>query len=51
MALIDAIANSIDVPLWRLFGGFSNSISSAVTVKSPPHYDLFIFIFMSNIRF
>ncbi|XP_021888292.1 L-Ala-D/L-amino acid epimerase-like [Carica papaya] len=34
MALIDAIANSIDVPLWRLFGGFSNSISSAVTISA-----------------
>lgn len=32
MALIDAVANSIDVPLWRLFGGVSNSLTTAVTV-------------------
>ncbi|KAH7533934.1 L-Ala-D/L-amino acid epimerase isoform X1 [Ziziphus jujuba] len=38
MALIDAVANSIDVPLWRLFGGVSNSLTTAVTVPyvSPP---------------
>ena len=34
MALIDAVANSIDVPLWRLFGGVSNTLSTAATVKS-----------------
>lgn len=33
MALIDAVANSIDVPLWRLFGGVSNSLTTAITVK------------------
>lgn len=33
MALIDAVANSIDVPLWRLFGGVSKSLTTAVTVK------------------
>lgn len=37
MALIDAVANSIDVPLWRLFGGVSNSLTTAVTIpiRSP----------------
>ncbi|KAF3444302.1 hypothetical protein FNV43_RR13992 [Rhamnella rubrinervis] len=34
MALIDAVANSIDVPLWRLFGGVSNSLTTAVTVPT-----------------
>ncbi|EXC20524.1 L-Ala-D/L-Glu epimerase [Morus notabilis] len=32
MALIDAVANSIDVPLWRLFGGVSNSLTTAITI-------------------
>ncbi|KAK1570880.1 hypothetical protein Q3G72_008516 [Acer saccharum] len=34
MALIDAVANSIAVPLWRLFGGVSNSLSTAITIPS-----------------
>ncbi|KAL5743364.1 hypothetical protein ACOSP7_026212 [Xanthoceras sorbifolium] len=34
MALIDAVANSIDVPLWRLFGGVSNSLSTAITIPA-----------------
>ncbi|KAL4363188.1 hypothetical protein GQ457_04G023250 [Hibiscus cannabinus] len=34
MALIDAVANSIDVPLWRLFGGVSNSLTSAATIPT-----------------
>lgn len=34
MALIDAVANSIDVPLWRLFGGASNSLSTAITIPA-----------------
>jgi L-alanine-DL-glutamate epimerase-like enolase superfamily enzyme len=33
MALIDAVANSIRVPLWRLFGGASNTIITDITVK------------------
>lgn len=33
MALIDAVANSIDVPLWRLFGGVSNSLTTSITVR------------------
>lgn len=33
MALIDAVTNSIGVPLWRLFGGVSNNLTTAVTVK------------------
>ncbi|XP_047972493.1 L-Ala-D/L-amino acid epimerase-like [Salvia hispanica] len=32
MALIDAVANSIGVPLWRLFGGFSNAITTDITI-------------------
>ncbi|KAH6820705.1 cytochrome P450 [Perilla frutescens var. hirtella] len=32
MALIDAVANSIGVPLWRLFGGFSNVITTDITI-------------------
>ncbi|KAK4838597.1 hypothetical protein QYF36_014966 [Acer negundo] len=34
MALVDAVANSIDVPLWRLFGGVSNSLSTAITIPA-----------------
>ncbi|GMI66155.1 cytochrome P450, family 77, subfamily A, polypeptide 5 pseudogene [Hibiscus trionum] len=33
-ALIDAVANNIDVPLWRLFGGVSNSLSTAATIPT-----------------
>ncbi|XP_059303394.1 L-Ala-D/L-amino acid epimerase isoform X1 [Lycium ferocissimum] len=32
MALIDAAANSTGIPLWRLFGGVSNSISTDITI-------------------
>ncbi|XP_031407032.1 L-Ala-D/L-amino acid epimerase isoform X3 [Punica granatum] len=32
MALIDAVANGIGVPLWRLFGGASNSITTDITI-------------------
>ncbi|XP_020222886.1 L-Ala-D/L-amino acid epimerase isoform X3 [Cajanus cajan] len=31
MAIIDAVANSIRVPLWRLFGGASNTITTDIT--------------------
>lgn len=33
MAIIDAVANSIRVPLWKLFGGASNTITTDITVK------------------
>ncbi|XP_052179310.1 L-Ala-D/L-amino acid epimerase isoform X2 [Diospyros lotus] len=38
MALIDAVANSIGIPLWRLFGGASNTITTDITIPivSPP---------------
>ncbi|KAK9091778.1 hypothetical protein Sjap_024955 [Stephania japonica] len=32
MALIDAAANSIGIPLWRLFGGASNTITTDITI-------------------
>ncbi|KAJ4818198.1 D-Ala-D/L-Ala epimerase [Rhynchospora pubera] len=32
MALIDAVANSIRIPLWRLFGGSSNTITTDITI-------------------
>ncbi|XP_073110313.1 L-Ala-D/L-amino acid epimerase isoform X2 [Elaeis guineensis] len=32
MALIDAVANSIRIPLWRLFGGVSDSITTDITI-------------------
>lgn len=32
MALIDAVASDIGVPLWRLFGGVSNSITTDITI-------------------
>ncbi|KAK8554266.1 hypothetical protein V6N13_073180 [Hibiscus sabdariffa] len=34
MALIDVVANSTDVPLWRLFGGVSNSLSIVATMPA-----------------
>lgn len=34
MALIDAVTNSIGVPLWRLFGGVSNNLTTAVTLPT-----------------
>lgn len=33
MALIDAVSNSICVPLWRLFGGASTTITTDITVE------------------
>ncbi|KAK6925337.1 Enolase C-terminal domain-like, partial [Dillenia turbinata] len=38
MALIDAVAHSIGIPLWRLFGGAQNSITTDITIPivSPP---------------
>lgn len=33
MALIDAVANSINVPLWRLFGGVTSTLTTAITVQ------------------
>ncbi|XP_031737424.1 L-Ala-D/L-amino acid epimerase isoform X2 [Cucumis sativus] len=32
MALIDAVANSISVPLWRLFGGVTSTLTTVITV-------------------
>ncbi|XP_057417343.1 L-Ala-D/L-amino acid epimerase isoform X3 [Lotus japonicus] len=32
MAIIDAVANSIRVPLWKLFGGASNTITTDITI-------------------
>lgn len=37
MALIDAIANSIRIPLWRLFGGASDSVTTDITVWPSQH--------------
>ncbi|KAK9668815.1 hypothetical protein RND81_13G088700 [Saponaria officinalis] len=36
MALIDAVAKSIGVPLWRLFGGRSNTITTDITIPICP---------------
>ncbi|KAJ4831572.1 hypothetical protein Tsubulata_044127 [Turnera subulata] len=33
MALIDAVAKSVGVPLWRLFGGASDSLTTDITVQ------------------
>lgn len=33
MALVDAVAKSIGIPLWRLFGGASNTITTDITVQ------------------
>ncbi|XP_022737023.1 L-Ala-D/L-amino acid epimerase-like isoform X1 [Durio zibethinus] len=33
MALIDAVAKSIGIPLWRLFGGASNTITTDITFQ------------------
>ncbi|XP_010032291.2 L-Ala-D/L-amino acid epimerase [Eucalyptus grandis] len=32
MALIDAVANSIGTPLWKLFGGASNTLTTDITI-------------------
>ncbi|KAK4280759.1 hypothetical protein QN277_012338 [Acacia crassicarpa] len=32
MAVIDAVANNIRVPLWRLFGGASNTVTTDITI-------------------
>ncbi|EXC25173.1 L-Ala-D/L-Glu epimerase [Morus notabilis] len=32
MALIDAVASDIGIPLWRLFGGVSNTITTDITI-------------------
>lgn len=34
MALIDAVAKSIGVPLWRLFGGALDTITTNITVNT-----------------
>jgi L-alanine-DL-glutamate epimerase-like enolase superfamily enzyme len=36
MALIDAVANSIRIPLWRLFGGASDTVTTDITVYGHP---------------
>lgn len=36
MALIDAVAKSVSMPLWRLFGGVSNTLTTDITVKFLP---------------
>jgi len=36
MALIDAVANSIRIPLWRLFGGASDTVTTDITVYGRP---------------
>ncbi|XP_062117031.1 L-Ala-D/L-amino acid epimerase isoform X2 [Humulus lupulus] len=36
MALIDAVASDIGVPLWRLFGGVSNTITTDITIPIVP---------------
>lgn len=33
MAMIDAAAKSVGVPLWKLFGGASNTITTDITVR------------------
>ncbi|KAL8157856.1 L-Ala-D/L-amino acid epimerase-like [Apium graveolens] len=32
MAVIDAVAKSIGTPLWRLFGGVSNTVTTSITI-------------------
>lgn len=46
MALIDAVANSIGIPLWRLFGGFSNTITTDITVRYFSAHHLLIVSFL-----
>lgn len=43
MALIDAAANSVRIPLWRLFGGKSNSITTDITVQYRCYSNLLYF--------
>ena len=36
MILFNAIANSMGIPLWILFGGVSNSITTNITIQFLP---------------
>jgi len=36
MALIDAIPNSIRIPVWKLFGGASDTVTTDITVFGHP---------------
>ena len=33
MAMIDAAAKSVEVPLWKLFGGASKTITTNITIR------------------
>ncbi|KAF3524482.1 hypothetical protein F2Q69_00048360 [Brassica cretica] len=33
MAMIDAAAKSVGVPMWKLFGGASNTITTNITIR------------------
>lgn len=52
MAVIDAVATSIGTPLWRFFGGVSNTITTDITVQFLSMYfnvHAFYAIIFSNI--
>lgn len=35
MAVIDAVACTIGMPLWQVFGGVSNTVTTDITVQFP----------------
>ncbi|KAH0453051.1 hypothetical protein IEQ34_017375 [Dendrobium chrysotoxum] len=39
MALVDAVANSLHIPLWKLFGGASTSIVTDITIPIVAPYE------------
>lgn len=51
MALIDAVANSINIPLWRLFGGVSDSITTDITVSLILAISLYRFVTLNLIHY
>lgn len=33
MAVLDAVAHTVGLPLWQLFGGHSDSVTTDITVR------------------
>uniref|UniRef100_A0A453MCX9 Enolase C-terminal domain-containing protein n=1 Tax=Aegilops tauschii subsp. strangulata TaxID=200361 RepID=A0A453MCX9_AEGTS len=48
MAVIAAVANSIRIPLWRLFGGASNTVTTDITGRFKKKPDITIPIVTRN---
>lgn len=46
MALIDAIPNSIRIPVWKLFGGASDTVTTDITVFGHP---IILYLYQQNL--